>query len=286
MPAFPKPGPPRTARTLEQWVLAKARADGVAVDRARRSLSFMVVAAVLSQLIDEERVPLFVLKGGVAMELRFGSRARASRDYDAAFRQDLASLQDVLDEARRHPIGEFVVAAGRPEPIGPTGALRIMLRIRYGTRPWGTVALEVSPAEGDSGNPVGIDYVPPAPDLSVFGLETQGDVPCLPVRYQVAQKLHACTEILEHKENDRFRDLIDLLLLEELIGGRNWSQVRAACEEVFSLRGKQAWPPVVTVFPGWREAFARVASETAFPITDVNVAAGRVADLVRRIAQA
>jgi len=38
-------------------------------------------------------------------------------------------------------------------------------------------------------------------------------VPCVAVRWQIAQKLHACTETFEVGENDRFRDLIDLPLL-------------------------------------------------------------------------
>jgi hypothetical protein len=53
----------------------------------------MVVSAALSHLVDETGVPLFILKGGVAMELRFGLRARASKDYDTAFRQELARLE-------------------------------------------------------------------------------------------------------------------------------------------------------------------------------------------------
>lgn len=38
------------------------------------------------------------------------------------------------------------------------------------------------------------------------------------VRYQIAQKIHACTEVPEDdRPNDRFRDLIDIQLLHELI---------------------------------------------------------------------
>lgn len=286
MPSFPKDRPPATHKALERWILDKARGDGIAVDRARRALSFMVVAAVLSRLIDDEGHPLFILKGGVAMELRFGIRARASKDYDTAFRSELAKLEEVLEQARQHQVGQFTISATKPEPIGPTGAVKIMLRLNYGRHPWGTVALEVSAAEGKSGDPADIDYRKPAPDLSVFGLEAQGDVPCFSVRYQIAQKLHACTEVTTHKENDRFRDLIDVLLLEELVGEDGWPDVLAACEEVFGLRGKHRWPPAVTVFPGWPEPYAVLARQTSFPITDVNEAASAVTGLIARITAA
>ena len=285
--AFPKTKPPATSRILDRWISDKARADGVAVDRARRSLSFMVVSAALSQLIDEAGVPLFMLKGGVAMELRFGLRARASKDYDTAFRQEMTHLEVVLDAAQRHPVGKFVVSAGPARPIGPTGALRILLTIRYGTQPWGKVTLEVSAIEGGAGRAEEIDYRKPSPAFSMFGIEeTQTDVPCLPVRWQMAQKLHACTEILGHKENARFWDLFDLLLLEELVADDAWGDLRAACEEVFSLRGKHSWPPTVTVSPGWLAPYADLAEKAEFPITDVHAAADAVTAIIARIAAA
>ena len=283
MPGFPKPAPAASKSVLERWTTDMAREDGLAVDRVRRGISFMVVSAVLTQLIDTRGVPLFILKGGVAMELRFGMRARTSKDYDTAFREDLQNLEAVLELARRHPVGRFVVTAGPSEPIGTTGSLRTPLRITYGPRPWATVKLEASRAEGGSGDPAEIDYRAPVPDLSVFGFEAQSDVPCLPVRYQIAQKIHACTEVLPDRDNDRFRDLIDLLLLAELVADDEWPAVRAACMEVFSLRRKQAWPPTVTVYPGWPEAYSALATETEFSITDVTTAAAAVHSVLARI---
>lgn len=284
MRGFPKATPPASSRILDRWVGDKARADGVAVDRARRSLSFMVVSATLSHLVDEAGVPLFILKGGVAMELRFGLRARASKDYDTAFRQELDRLEAVLDAAPRHPVGKFVVSAGPASPIGRTGAFQILLTIRYGTQPWGKVTLEVSAIEGGSGRGEEIDYQKPSPEFSMFGIgEIQADVPCLSVRYQIAQKLHACTEVLGNKENGRFQDLLDLLLLEDLVADDGWGDLREACQEVFTLRGKHSWPPDVTVFPGWPLPYADLAVRAEFPILDVNVAAGAVRALIQRI---
>ena len=41
---------------------------------------------------------------------------------------------------------------------------------------------------------------------------------CVSLRYQVAQKLHACTEVFEEgRENDRFRDIMDILLVADLL---------------------------------------------------------------------
>ncbi len=103
MPGFPKPKPPANRAALERWILQKAQADGLAPARMRRAVSFMVLSAVLARFTDDTGAPLFLLKGGVAMELRVGARARASRDYDTAFRADLARLGEVLAAANPDP---------------------------------------------------------------------------------------------------------------------------------------------------------------------------------------
>lgn len=62
-----------------------------------------------------------------------------------------------------------------------------------------------------------VDRVPAKP-LDHLGLSGPSDVPCVAVRWQIAQKLHACTEALTaERRNDRFRDLIDILLLWDLV---------------------------------------------------------------------
>ena len=61
MPGFPKPAPAASKSVLERWITDMARGDGLAADRVRRGISFMVVSAVLTQLIDSRGVPLFIL---------------------------------------------------------------------------------------------------------------------------------------------------------------------------------------------------------------------------------
>jgi hypothetical protein len=272
-------------KVLDEWIRTLARDQGEDANRLRRSVSFMVVSAVLARLTEADDTPLFILKGGVAMQLRFGIRARLSKDYDAAFRREIDQLEAILADAPSHPVGRFaVVALGKPEPIGQTGAMRQTLQVTFDGKGWGKVAFEVSKAEGASADPDGIDYVPAAPDFSLFGLEPTGDVACMPISYQIAQKLHACTEILEGRDNERFADLLDLQLLDELV--EDWSAVRTACEEVFSLRAKQAWPPAVTIHPAWPDAYRTLAVENAFPVDDVQVAKSNVVALISRISGA
>ncbi len=95
---------------------------------------------------------------------------------------------------------------------------------------------EPAPAEGGAGDE--IEHVP-ARALDPLGIDGLTNVPCLSVRYQIAQKPHACTEVFgEGPANARFRDLIDVLLLRELLTVDDLPRIRAACIETFALHGK------------------------------------------------
>lgn len=276
--------PPHNVRVLQQWVGALAREQGIAPGRVQRWISFMVVAAMLDHARDENEDPLFLLKGGAALELRLGLKARATKDYDTAYREAIATMLERLDAALRHGFGDFTADRTPPELIAKTGAQRLQIKLGYRGRSWGTVQLEVAAAEGEAGRE--IDRVP-GKALGPLGLTVPADVPCVSIRYQIAQKVHACTEVpTDGRENDRFRDLIDLLLLEELVQNDEWPTVRAACEEIFTLRAAHSWPPTVVAFDSWSEPYGALAAELSFPLADVDKAANAVQTMIGRIAVA
>jgi len=280
--SFPKAKRPASARILDAWIRDWARAEGQVAERIRLGVGCMVVSAVLARMRAVDGTPLFVLKGGVAMQLRFEHRARSSADIDMIFRRDLALLESTLADAPRFPLGDFAVrAAGKPYPLGTTGAVRQPLQVLYGRTPWSRIYLGVSPPEGGSAEMERLEILPPSPDLTVFGLDSIEPISCMSVSYQIAQKLHACTEVKPDEDNHRFTDLIDLQLLEELVD--DWPAVRTACEEVFGLRKQHPWPPAVAVYASWTEAYAASAVGNHFPVTDVDEAAANVTALIAKI---
>jgi hypothetical protein len=220
-----------------------------------------VISAVLDRVRDPDGESVFTLKGGAAIELRLGINARASKDYDAAFRDRGEDMLDALDRALSEDWGGFQLQRTEPQEICNTHALRMDIRVAYKGRPWGTLQLEVAPAEGKSGQE--IDRVPARP-LDAVQLEGPERIACVSLRYQIAQKIHACTEVYaDGRENDRFRDLIDLLL-RALVANADLPAVREACVEIFALRAKHPWPAQVTVYPSWRDGFAAMAAEMDF----------------------
>jgi Nucleotidyl transferase AbiEii toxin, Type IV TA system len=266
--------PPHSVRVLHKWIDDHVKGTGGAVARAQRWISFMVIATILDGVRDENDDPVFVLKGGAAMELRLGLDARATKDYDVTFRDRTAGIVARLDEAVQRPHADFAITRTEPVAVGPHACSAP--RPQAGV-PGPLVADgPVRDREGEAGQE--IDRVPAIP-LDHFGLEGLDRVPCASVRYQMAQKLHACTG----RENDRSRDLVDLLLLRGMLGADGLPRVREACVEIFELRVEHAWPPTVIVFDAWRESLLREAEELGFAIRDVDQAAAEVQDLVREI---
>ena len=104
------------------------------------------------------------------------------------------------------------------------------------------------------------------------------------VRYQIAQKIHACTEVPEDdRPNDRFRDLIDIQLLHELIPPDGLASLREACIEIFEARRMHSSPPEIVIWPAWPEGFARMAREIGFQPDDVVDAARELRRFIAEI---
>jgi len=277
----PRDKPPHNAQVLQRWAREWADAEGVPVSRLQRSISYLVIAAMLDTVRDAENEPLFLLKGGVAMELRLDLRARATQDLDAAFRAAAREMVERLDDALETGHGDFTASRTELEQVGATGAARVGVRLAYRGRPWGTVPVEIACAEGRSGEE--IERVP-ALSLDPLGLDGPNAIPCVSLRYQIAQKLHACTQVFDDgAANGRFRDLIDLVLLRELLASDAMPGVRGACIETFELRATHTWPPSVTVGEGWAPGYAELATGIGFHLTDVDAAAAAVRALIAEI---
>jgi hypothetical protein len=254
---------------------------GMPPARLQRWLNAMIVTAILDRVRDEDGEPIFLLKGGVAMELRLQLRARATSDYDAAFRARAGEVIDRLDEALAQPWNSFNLTRDAPEIIKNTNAVRIRLRLSYKGRSWGSVQLEMAPVEGNMGSELDRVKATPLDPLQVPLPETAN---CVSLRYQVAQKLHACTEVFdEGRENDRFRDVMDILLVEDLLRDVGLVRVREACVDIFTVRGKHTWPPTVTVYDSWRIPFAELARENGFTPTGIEEAVVALTALIAAI---
>ncbi len=112
---------------LERLVQALSVEEGIAADRLRRWVSAQVLLGALSRDGDDRR--RFLLKGGVAMELRLRLRARATKDIDiVVFAETGDDLIDTLQAALEHHLDGLADRGG--EQIGvalrrPDGDARV-----------------------------------------------------------------------------------------------------------------------------------------------------------------
>ena len=277
-------GPPPSAGVLARYAQAYARELGVAEGRVRAWVAYMIMAGVLDRATNADS-PLFIVKGGVALELRLRDRARATKDIDIVLRDTTADLADSLEEALTgEPYQGFSFRRKGQPLLLDNGAVNMEFGVTYKGQPWTSVTVDIARAEAGE---VDVEWVDAIALTDALGVTGPAQLPCLPLRLHVAQKLHGMTlPPRPGKQNERFRDLVDLLLMDTMIT-HDYVALRAACELVFRNRNTHAWPPDLSTVPAhWEQPFARLAEELELVDTNLEAAILRVRNFVARILSA
>ena len=275
------PKRPKTVNRLQQLITEWERESGQPVRRLNLRVASMMLAGALRRAVDDDGAVVFVTRGGVAMELRAGEKARVTGDVDLVLRGDPESLLAHLDASLADDYEDFSFERNEPQPLELRPHVhRIRVKVAFRTKPFMTLIVEVAPVE------VGGDEIEEiaAHDLSTIGLDGPDIIPVLAVRWQIAQKLHAVTEppLRPGGENPRYWDLIDLQLLQALTG-ENLAPVKDACQRIFAARGQQPWPPHITTYPDWGDRYTTMASSLDMPIADLNEAVEVIHMLIHAI---
>jgi hypothetical protein len=117
-------------------------------------------------------------------------------------------------------------------------------------------------------------------------------VPCMTIPWQIAQKLHAVSAVLEEpKVNDRAHDLVDLQLLEGLLADTDLVATRSACIAVFEARAQHPWPPRVIALPHWPPIYVAALEgldhlELAATVEEARQAVQRLVERIDRATRA
>jgi len=298
--------PPKTKRALDDAIRFCGEQIGMEPGWVQRWLSFTLVADALARY-EIDGAPAFEIKGGAAIELRMRRLApraaggegenktttiqpRATKDLDAAFHGEMHELEAAVQEALSRPHPDFTFRAEIEMPDAPH-MRRFRVRVSYlqkggvggvvVPKDLNSVKLEVSCYEGTRYPPEMV----PAYSLKPFGIQGPEELPCLTLPKQIAQKLHAVTEVLEgDRINDRFRDLVDLVMLSVLMPPS--PQLRLICEETFKIREKQTWPPEIKAHDTWRAAMEQRAGEMKLETTKADEIVAHVSRYVAGIAGA
>ena len=173
-------------------------------------------------------------------------------------------------------------AAPRPSGVPTAYVMQPFdVKLDYRGQPWCTVRFELGHNEiGDADEPEHQLATGLVQLFTEVGLEAPNPLPVMRADHQVAQKLHAVSELA----SDRARDLVDLQLLDSG-EALDLTQVKATCLRLFEYRRRQSWPPTIAGDVGW-VALYEEAVEGVDVLPDIEAAVAWVNELIRRIADA
>lgn len=281
---LPDLGAPLKSRGMLDSLIDRAEID-ITGSRNRRItwlIATTVATAKLQQVIDSDGRALFLLKGGTMLQHRLGLVSRASKDLDGLVREDIDSFMEKFDAIlsenwgnisfERSPIEEIRVPSKLVKPR------RFNLLLKINGKTWRSVPVEISPDEGRAGTVIE-EF--PAPKLSAFGIPTPDRLASLSLSYQIAQKVHAATDLHNPPEyiNNRASDVVDLLLLENLhetTENLSLEELALAIADIFSVRSDEAaslgrkaqvWPCRIQALPHWESDYAVAAKECGIALT-------------------
>jgi Nucleotidyl transferase AbiEii toxin, Type IV TA system len=247
-------GSPQALRTaLEHRLLTTSREAGVALDRLRRRVLFERIVARL-QIAEPG---LWVLKGGMALEVRLHSAARSTKDIDVGLRDSVADPTDLrerlIDALSVDRFDDrFVLAVGEPTALREDGGGHITWRVPVSAslagKPFGGIKLDVSPRAYEL---QATDRVPLPNSLDFAGIPTTV-VEIIDVQRHAAEKFHAMARDFGDRENSRVRDLLDLVILIEnelLAPDAVADQARAVWSERNGTEPPRHLPPLPSSWP-------------------------------------
>ena len=269
---------PAALRTaLEQRLLNEFQQSGISLDRLRRRVMYERIVVRL----DLAEPDTWVVKGGLALDVRLGGRARVSLDLDLGLREDAIEgdrLRGRLIEAlETDPDADwFTFTVGPAQQLQADQAGRAIwrysVRSTLAGREFGTLQLDVAP-RAEELEPT--ERVPLHNALAFAGVASR-TVELIDINRHAAEKLHALTRTYGNQPNTRVRDLVDLVLLLEN-GYLDDDGCRAAIRTTFEQRGTHELPSDLgDPPPAWTNDYVSL-------VTDLDVEADSLPDALRLI---
>jgi hypothetical protein len=265
---------------LEQRLLTRSLELGVALDRLRRRVLFERIIARL----DAAEPDHWVVKGGMALEVRLQDAARLTKDLDLGLRDDVDDVRDLHDRVSDALATEldgdgFVLHAAVPAALNPDGAGRLTWRLRVSAslagKPFGGIPLDVSPRTHELDR---TDRLPLANLLDFAGVPTRV-VEIVDVQRHAAEKLHAMLRSHGDRENTRVRDLVDLVLMLEH-DQLDPALVADTAVQVWAERDRTEPPGSLPPVPAsWSVSYERYTAELDVTANSFAFGVARVAEL-------
>lgn len=259
--------------SLEARLKALAEERGIPLHTLRLKV---VMERLLARLFHAPD-PIWLLKGGFALELRYRPRARTTKDIDLVVSVAVLSdarersperLRERLQEAAEANLGdylEFRIGEAQTElKAPPLGGARFLCEAVLAGKSY--VKFHIDLACGDAA--VGTPELLTGEGLLTFAGIGPPQVLAIPREQQFAEKVHAYTFPWSGRTNTRTKDLADLVLLIET-GPPDPTRVLAALDTTFSTRNTHPIPTTLPLPPElWQADFAAMSAEARLSTTD------------------
>ena len=247
-------------QALSDQLRNDVRASGLDFQWLWRLIAF---ERLLARLV-EAAPDLWVLKGGLALELRLAHRARPTQDVDLAWMANEISAHAVFRDVRLHDLGDYfefmVERTSLLDDADVEGTVRYRASCELAGRKYSAFHLDVAFGVSILSRP---DALPGPEGLTFSGL-SRIEVPCIRLDQHLAEKVHAYVRAYgpQGVRSTRVKDLVDMVLIQanaRLVAG----DVRSALAAVFAMRGST--PPLALPPPpeAWRVPYRRMASALA-----------------------
>jgi hypothetical protein len=243
-------------RALEERLRTQSLRSGAPLVRLRKMVAFDRFLARLLRAQPGD----WIVKGGLALQLRLGSRARTTKDIDVLSLSQPGEITRQLREAGSLDLGDwftFEVAEPAQNSNTEQGGLRHPIHALLDGRTFEQLHMDVG-----IGDPMleAAEYFN-TPALLDFADLDPTRVPCYPITQQIAEKLHAYTLPRKSGENSRVKDFVDILLLAEL-GTISGERLLQAIQATYSAQETHALPVSVPPPPvKWDSEFRRMAKD-------------------------
>jgi predicted nucleotidyltransferase component of viral defense system len=250
-------------RALEERLRKQSLESSQPLARLRKMVAFHRFLARLAKKEPEA----WIVKGGFALQLRLGNRARTTKDIDISATNRWTREETIahLRATASLDLGDwFEFEVGEPAEAAtgaPGRGFRFPIRCLLDGRQFESFHLDVG-----YGDPVlEAPEVLTAPDILAFAEIAPATVRCYPLTTQVAEKLHTYTRTYASGETSRARDLADILLAASL-EQFNSTKLKQAIEATFQARASHDVPREMLDPPGRITAsYRQLAHELDLP---------------------
>jgi hypothetical protein len=246
-------------QALETRLRRQSIETGMPLVRRRKLIAF---DRLLARLV-KAQPNAWVLKGGLALQVRFGQAARTTRDIDLLLVGVTENVYELLVQASRVDLADwfgFEIIRFRPIfPGQPGSSLRFQVRSLLDARLFEGFHIDVGMGDAMVEAPNAVVM----PSLLDFAGIQATRIACFPITQHLAEKVHAYTLPRTTGESSRVKDLVDILLIaeSESVGAET---LRRALEATFAVRQTHGLPERLPPPPSnWGAPYQRLARESA-----------------------